>query len=181
LAKNEVLLRESEPYREEAQRLYEESGDKQRLFGGLVYGAKTWGLKRHVVCKAEYGPQDQPMLCRDKLDTRGGRGLRPPLLRAGRDGELIRDQMMLFADRTSATKWWANQWRMLLSALAYTLVEHIRDRALRGTELARAQCQRIRLRLFKIGTVITRTRRIVQMKMTEALSPPLFWPVEDSS
>ncbi|WP_410525828.1 transposase [Rickettsia endosymbiont of Oedothorax gibbosus] len=33
----------------------------------------------------------------------------------------------MFADRTSCHKWWANQLRLILSSLAYTLVEYIRD------------------------------------------------------
>uniref|UniRef100_UPI004047829D transposase n=1 Tax=Limnohabitans sp. TaxID=1907725 RepID=UPI004047829D len=38
----------------------------------------------------------------------------------------IKEQMMLFADRVSAHRWWANQWRILLSALAYTLMVVVR-------------------------------------------------------
>ena len=49
----------------------------------------------------------------------------------------------------------------MLSSAAYILVETIRRVALVGTDLARAQVQTIRLKLFKIGTVILRnTRRI---------------------
>jgi hypothetical protein len=48
--------------------------------------------------------------------------------------------MMLFADRVSAHRWWANQWRLLLSGLAYTLMESVRRLALAGTELAQATC-----------------------------------------
>ena len=68
---------------------------------------------------------------------------------------------MLFADRTSAHRWWPNQLRLLLSALAYTLLEAIRRLALHGTDLARAQVGTIRLKLLKIGAVILRnTRRV---------------------
>ena len=49
----------------------------------------------------------------------------------------------------------------MLSTLAYTLVEAIRRLGLRGTELARAQCGTIRLKLLKIGAVIvSNTRRV---------------------
>ena len=70
-------------------------------------------------------------------------------------------QLGLFADRTSAHAWWANQFRLLLSGLAYMLLEALRRTALKGTKLARAQATTIRLRLLKIGAVILRnTRRI---------------------
>ena len=48
-----------------------------------------------------------------------------------------------------------------LASLAYTLLEAIRRLALKGAELAKAQCGRIRLKLLKVGAVITKnTRRI---------------------
>jgi len=67
----------------------------------------------------------------------------------------------MFADRTSCQRWWPNQFRLLLSSLAYTLIEAIRRLALHGTELAQAYVGTIRLKLFKIGAVIlNNTRRI---------------------
>jgi hypothetical protein len=76
--------------------------------------------------------------------------------------------MMLFADRVSAHRWWANQWRLLLSALAYTLMEALRRLALAGTELAEATCQTIRLKLIKIGTVIERKLTLVRLHFSSA-------------
>lgn len=93
--------------------------------------------------------------------------------------------MMLFADRVSAHRWWANQWRMLLSALAYTVIENLRDTALRGTELAQATCATIRTKLIKIGAVVISKLTILRVHLsshhpyealfrraTTALSPP---------
>ncbi len=53
---------------------------------------------------------------------------------------------------------------MLLSALAYTLLNTIRHKALAGTDLARARCDTIRLKLLKIGaSVVRNTRRVIVM------------------
>ncbi|MCU0611416.1 MAG: transposase, partial [Candidatus Eisenbacteria bacterium] len=57
----------------------------------------------------------------------------------------------LFADRMSRHRWWANEFRLLLSGLAYMLIEAIRRLGLKGTELAKAQSGTIRLILIKIG------------------------------
>ncbi len=77
------------------------------------------------------------------------------------ENRIKEQQLGLFADRTSAHEWWPNQFRLLLSSLAYILLESIRRIALKGTELARAQASTIRLKLLKIGAVILRnTRRI---------------------
>ena len=74
----------------------------------------------------------------------------------------------MFADRTSSSKWWTNQYRVLLAALAYTLLETMRRTVLGGTELARAQCQTLRLRLLKIGAVVTRNTRTVKVRLCSA-------------
>jgi len=77
------------------------------------------------------------------------------------ENRIKEQQMGLFADRTSAHYWWPNQFRLLLSSLAYLLMDGIRRLALKNTELAHAQMTTIRLKLFKIGAIILRnTRRI---------------------
>ena len=77
-------------------------------------------------------------------------------------------QLGLFSDRTSAHRWWANQFRVLLSAAAYVLMETMRRVALEGTELARAQVGTIRLKLLKIGAVIVRNTRRVRVMLSSA-------------
>ncbi|OOZ37261.1 hypothetical protein BOW51_03015, partial [Solemya velesiana gill symbiont] len=81
--------------------------------------------------------------------------------RGDMENRIKEQQLGLFAERTSAHHWWANQFRLLLSSLAYVLMEAIRRLALHDTELANAQVSTLRLRLPKIGAVILRnTRRI---------------------
>jgi Transposase DDE domain group 1 len=62
-------------------------------------------------------------------------------------------QLGFFSDRTSCHAWWANQLRFFLSSSAHVLCEALRGIGLKGTELARAQVNTIRLKLFKIGVV----------------------------
>ena len=77
-------------------------------------------------------------------------------------------QLGLFADRTRCSDWWANQFRLLLASLAYTLMQGIRQIGLAGTELARAQCTTIRLKLFKIGAVIIASVRRIRLMMPKS-------------
>ncbi len=46
------------------------------------------------------------------------------------ENRIKESQLDLFADRTSCHHWWPNQLRLLLSSLAYTLLEAIRRLAL---------------------------------------------------
>jgi hypothetical protein len=81
----------------------------------------------------------------------------------------IKDQQQdLFAGRASSHCWWPNQFRQLLSGLAYTLFEGLRRRALQNTTLAKASPNRIRLTLLKIGAVIIRNTRRIRILMSGA-------------
>ena len=84
------------------------------------------------------------------------------------ENRIKEQQLDLFADRTSCHQWWANQFRLLLASLAYTLLEAIRRLALKGTELARAQCGTIRLKLLKVGAVIIRNTRRIRFLLSSA-------------
>jgi len=87
------------------------------------------------------------------------------------ENRIKEQQLCLFADRTSCHRWWPNQFRLLLSSLAYVLVDEIRSRALRGTRLARAQAGTIRLRMLKIGAVSARSTRSVWLRLSGSCPP----------
>ena len=64
-------------------------------------------------------------------------------------------------DRTSCTSFWANQFRVLMTAAAYVLMQELRLRAAR-TACARAQVGTLRARLLKLGAqVLASVRRLV--------------------
>ena len=88
--------------------------------------------------------------------------------RGDMENRIKEQQLGLFADRTSAHAWWANQFRLLLSSLAYVLMEAIRRLALQGTELAKAQVTTLRLKLLKVGAVILRNTRRVRFLLPSA-------------
>jgi hypothetical protein len=70
-------------------------------------------------------------------------------------------QLDLFGTRASCHKFLANWLRILFSALAYTLMQRLREIALKHTDLAKATAATIRVRLLKIGAAVIRnTRRI---------------------
>src|SRR2546422_5594117 len=63
--------------------------------------------------------------------------------------------------RTSCSRFWANQLRVLLTAAAYVLMQELRLRATR-TACARTQVTGLRERLLKLGVqVVGSVRRIV--------------------
>ncbi|MGJ7458826.1 transposase, partial [Halomonas sp. RA08-2] len=78
----------------------------------------------------------------------------------------IKEQQFLFSDRTSCHEWWPNQYRLLLSGLAYLLLERLRRVYLKRTAFAQAQVNTIRLKLLKIGAVITRNTRTIRLMLS---------------
>jgi hypothetical protein len=70
-------------------------------------------------------------------------------------------QLDLFGTRASCHKFLANGLRLMFAALAYTLMQRLREIALPGTDLAKATAASIRVKLLKIGaTVLRNTRRV---------------------
>ena len=70
------------------------------------------------------------------------------------ENRIKNQQLGLFADRASSGDFHANQLRLLLSGLAYVLVEGMRRMALSATDLAKASPQVIRLTLLKVGVSV---------------------------
>ena len=77
-------------------------------------------------------------------------------------------QLDLFSDRTSARSMRANQLRLWFASFAYVLVSALRRIGLQGTKLAKATAGRIRLKLLKIGALVTISVRRIKIAMATA-------------
>jgi hypothetical protein len=177
VARNPRLEKKARPLMRQAMRQWAKEQRKQRVLGEIRYAAETWNRRRRVLVRAEYSDRgENPRFVVTNLEGSPDElydGLY--CARGDMENRIKEQQLHLFADRTSAHQWWPNQLRLLLSSLAYTLIDHIRRTALQGTELAKAYCERIRLRLFKIGAVIVRnSRRVVFMLSSACPSQDLF-------
>ena len=82
------------------------------------------------------------------------------------ENDIKQIQLELFSDRMSAHKWDGNQFRLILSSLAYILIERMRALYLKNTHLAKAQLGTIRLKLFKIGAFITKNTRQIKFLLS---------------
>ena len=170
LAKNPRLVALAAPEMTETQARFEASGEAQRRFAELRYAAKSWDRERRVIARLEHGPKGaNPRFVVTNLKG-GGAALYDRLYcaRGEMENRIKEQQLQLFADRTSCHRWWPNQFRLLLASLAYTLMAAIRRLGLAGTEMARAQCATIRLKLLKVGAVITRNTRRIRFHLSSA-------------
>lgn len=170
LARNSRLERDIERPMQWVEQLHQLTGEKQREFLRLFYAAKSWKKRRQVIAKLEVTNKGRnPRFIVTNLEE-DKRILYDKLYcaRGEMENRIKEQQLGLFADRTSAHDWWPNQFRLLLSSLAYVLMEAIRRIGLQGTELARAQVTTIRLKLLKIGAVILRNTRRIRFLLSSA-------------
>ena len=76
----------------------------------------------------------------------------------------IKELFDVSLDRTSCTRFLANQLRVLLAAAAYVLMQELRLAA-RGTAWARAQVATLRLDLLKIGAQVSGSVRRLMLRL----------------
>jgi hypothetical protein len=146
---------------------YQASGAKQRLIGEFDYAAKSWSRERRVITRLEYGAQGtNPRFIVTNLHGDAIQLYDQLYCQRGEAENRIKEaQLDLFGTRASCSRFQANQFRLLLAALAYTLMQRLRALALQDTELERASAATIRVRLLKIGAAILRNTRRVQVML----------------
>ncbi|MEX2963177.1 IS1380 family transposase, partial [Microbulbifer sp. TYP-18] len=135
---------------------------KLSLFKDFQYAAGSWKHRRRIIGKAEYTHGGfNPRFVTTNLDGDGEALYRQLYCARGDMENRIKDQQLdLFAGRTSCHRWWPNQWRLLLSALAWVLFEELREQ-LKNTPLAKASVGTLRNRLIKVAAVVIKnTRRL---------------------
>jgi hypothetical protein len=146
---------------------YKASGTKQRLIGEFSYAAKSWSHERRVITRLEYGNQGtNPRFIVTNLQGQAVQLYDQLYCQRGEAENRIKEaQLDLFGTRASCSRFIANQFRLLLAALAYTLMQRLRALALHATELERASAATIRVRLLKIGAAILRNTRRVRVML----------------
>lgn len=170
LAKNERLKTEIVAEQEQAAAEFQATGRAARVFKEFRYQTRqSWSRARRVVGKAEHlekGANPRFVVTSLEGEAWAARRLYEDLYCArGEMENRIKEQLMLFADRTSTAWLRSNQIRLYFSSLAYVLMAALRRLGLKASELAQAQCATIRLKLLKIGALIRITVRKVRVSM----------------
>lgn len=181
MAKNAVLAAAAAPLLVDARAMATVSGASARVFGETSYQAGTWPHPRRAVIKAEVvvhpgrDLRDNPRIVITNLRHRPER-LYAEIYCARGDSENRLKELHhdLAFGRTSCSRFWANQLRVLLTAAAYVLLQELQLRA-EGTSLARAHVGRLRLVLLKIGVRVTRSVRRLVLHLPRAHPDPEAW------
>ena len=168
LPSNPVLVRGAEAMLAPMRLRSEMTGTTEQVYGECRYAAQTWERERRVVIKAEVvrhpgrEMRDNPRFVVTNMRGTPKRLYERTYCMRGEIENRIKElHHGLAFDRTSCTRFLANQLRVLLTTAAYVLMQTVRAAAA-GTSLARAQVSTLRERLFKLGVeVVVSVRRIV--------------------
>jgi hypothetical protein len=153
----------------------EQRGQKVRLISEASYEAASWGRARRVIYKAEVlekgtntrfvvsSRKDEPLSLYDWY------------VRRGESEGWIKDfKRALKADRLSCRRFWANQFRLLLHAAAYWLLDALR-RKLTSAGVQRMQLDTLRLLLVKIGGRVRQMLTVVKLHLASGHPGQRLW------
>lgn len=174
LPKNNRLKNMIQAETEQARKIHEDTGEAARVFKDFCYKTlKSWSCERRVIGKAEHldkgeNPRFIVTCITDKSWT--ARALYEDFYcaRGEMENRIKEQQLGLFADRTSTREMRSNQCRLYFSSFAYVLMQTLRRLGLKETQWAKAQATTIRLKLFKIGTLLRISVRKVWLSFSES-------------
>ena len=167
MASNVRLVKRSRRLMGRARMRSKASGQTEHLYGETRYAARKWTRKRRVIIKAEVvrhpgrDPKNNPRFVVTNLADAPEAVYALYCGRGDMENRLKELQHGLALDRTSCQRFWANQFRVLLTLAAYILFQTLQAHA-QGTACADAQVSTLRERLVKLAAWVERSvRRIV--------------------
>jgi hypothetical protein len=141
---------------------------------------RSWSRERRVIAKAEFtGDDANPRFVVTSLKRSE---CKPKYLyekvycaRGEMENRIKECQLDLYADRTSAATMRANQLRLWFASFAYILLCAVRRIGLHHTRFDNASCGTIRLKLLKIGALVSVSVRRIKVAMASGCPAAAIW------
>jgi len=153
----------------------EQGGEKVRLVSDASYRALSWERARRVIYKAEVLEKGQNTRFVVTSRSDEPEKLYEWYIRRGEAEGWIKDfKRALKADRLSCHRFWANQFRLILHAAAYWLLDTLR-RKLVEAGVRRMQLDTLRLLLIKIGGRVRQLLTKVRLHLASGHPGQRLW------
>lgn len=141
------------------------------VHASAYYQAESWSRPQRVVCRILFGPNgfdvryivtSYPRLSAKFLYTvvYCGRGEAELFIKDHKSG--------LQSDRSPCQSALANQFRLLLHSIAYTILHGFREKVLAGTTLAKATFAQIRVKLIKVAGRVQRMKTCIRFHLPQS-------------
>jgi hypothetical protein len=180
LAGNARLDRHAGRLLGEAYGLSKFSGRTEHVYGETEYAARSWAQPRRVIIKAEVvrlpgrDPRCNPRFVVTNLREAPAVVYATYCQRGDMENRLKELHEGLALGRTSCSQFWANQFRVLVTAAAYVLLQELRRRAA-GTVCAQAQVATLRERLLKLAVWVEGSVRRLVLHLPRAAPWRAAW------
>ena len=175
LITNNRLEEIAEGLLEEARERHEDEQEKVKLFSEDLYQAGSWDHARRVLYKAEV--MEQGTNTRFIVSTRTGepKELYEFYARRGESENWIKDfKLHMKAERLSCSRFIANQFRLLLHACAYWLLDTLRKKLV-ASGVRRMQLDTLRLMLIKVGGRVRELMTKVRLHLASGHPGQRLW------
>ncbi len=168
LGNTKPLKRKAGKAMAEARRRFRATGATQQVYGETLHKTKkTWPHRRRVIFKAEVvvhpdrDPKNNMRFVVTNLRMTPKNVYKFYCQRGDAENRIKELKNDLAMDRTSCSRFLANQFRVLLTAAAYVILQEIQIKA-RHSDCAFAQVSTLRDRLLKLAArVVVSARRVV--------------------
>jgi hypothetical protein len=153
------------------------TGEKVRRIGEATYQAGSWERERRVVYKAEAlakGPNTRFVVTNRPAEV-SSQAVYDDYVDRGEPENWIKDlKRHCFADRLSCHTFAANQFRLLVHAAVYWLLDTLR-RWLMRAGMERIQLDTLRLRLLKFGGWVRELATVVRLHLASSHPGRPLW------
>lgn len=168
-ARNNCLEAAVEELVEQAREAFDQEGVKQRLFTEFSYQAGSWNRARRIIAKVEVTEKgvNRRFVVTNRNDLSPSQLYEHYIQRGQSENYIKALKQDLQMDRLSCHSFLANQFRLLLHALAYQLFVALRN-YLKGTPWSNLEIETLRRRLLKIGARIRETTRRIWIQCSSS-------------
>ncbi len=181
LANTKPLKRKAGKEMAEARRRFRTTGTTQQVYGETLHKTKTtWPHKRRVIFKTEVvvhpdrDPKNNMRFVVTNLTMTPKNVYQFYCQRGDAENRIKELKNDLAMDRTSCTRFLANQFRVLLTAAAYVIMQEIQSKA-RHSDCADAQVGTLRNRLLKLAVRVEVSARRVVIHMAKQFPSQPVW------
>jgi len=181
LGNTKPLKRRASKAMAQARRDYRALGTSQQVYGETLFKTKTsWPHRRRVIFKTEVvvhpdrKPKDNMRFVVTNLRMTPENVYKFYCQRGDAENRIKELKNGLAMDRTSCSRFLANQLRVLMTVAAYVLMQEIQLKA-RHSDCANAQVSTIRNRLLKLAAWVEVSVRRVRIHMAEEFPAMNAW------
>jgi len=161
---------------EKVKELYSEKKCPVKSYGEFQYQAKSWSCNQRVIYKTEHNEKGPNIrFIATNLENNNRRMIYETIYcnRGAMELMIKEHKNHLRSDKTSCTRFVANQFRLFLHSMAYVILHAFREKCLKNTQFEKAQFDTIRLKILKLGA------RVIQLSTKIKIHLPSSCPYQE--